>query len=66
MKTNKRLICKMIQKSMIQYNHEPASIPLNDEEYDRLADMVLKALKETPALDLHEIIEDIVYDYLTS
>ncbi|HLO10692.1 MAG TPA: YqzH family protein [Pseudoneobacillus sp.] len=60
----KKLILKMIQNSFRQYKHNLDSIPLNERDYDELYEQIIEIKKETDA-DLHDIINDVIYEFLT-
>ncbi|MFC3882815.1 YqzH family protein [Bacillus songklensis] len=61
----KKLIYKMIRNCFIQYNHLSESIPLSEKDYEDLYAKINKRSAQEPDSDLHEIVQDIVYDYLT-
>lgn len=54
----------MIQNSFRQYKHNLDSIPLNERDYDELYEQIIEIKKETDA-DLHDIINDVIYEFLT-
>jgi hypothetical protein len=62
---NKKLIFKMIQKGFVQYNHPPESLPLTEQDYEELFEAVCSRVQNEAESDLHDIIQDLVYDYLT-
>lgn len=62
---NKKLIYKMIRNGFLQYNHLAESLPLTEADYEELFDEVRKRMSQDAASDLHEIVQDIIYDYLT-
>ncbi|WP_246942440.1 YqzH family protein [Bacillus pinisoli] len=61
----KTLIEKMIRNSLYQYRHTIDSIPLAKRDYDYLYERILKIYLNGEE-DLHEIVEDVVYEYLTN
>ncbi|WP_456278413.1 YqzH family protein [Bacillus sp. AK128] len=61
----KPLIEKMIRNCLYQYQHTDESIPLSENDYSYLYERVLTIYKSSKG-DLHEIIEDVVYGYLTN
>ncbi|QOR65370.1 hypothetical protein IM538_16285 [Cytobacillus suaedae] len=62
---DKKLIHKMIRNCFYQYNHDLDSIPLSSREYDDLYDKISKAIEEDKNADLHDLINDVVYEYLS-
>ncbi|MBE4910391.1 hypothetical protein IMZ08_20325 [Bacillus luteolus] len=62
---DKKLIHKMIRNCFYQYNHDLDSVPLSEREYDDLYDKVSKAIEEDKNADLHDLINDVVYEYLS-
>jgi hypothetical protein len=62
---DKKLIYKMIRNSFLQYNHLAESIPLTEEDYEELFEEVHKRMDQDIESNLHEIVQDIIYDYLT-
>ncbi len=62
---DKKLIHKMIRNCFYQYNHDLESVPLSLGEYDELYDKILKAIEEDKTADLHDLINDVVYEYLS-
>lgn len=61
----KKLLYKMIRNGFIQYNHLAESVPLSEEDYEELYKEIHERMKREPESDLHEIVQDIIYDYLT-
>lgn len=59
------LLKKMIRNCFCQYNHNFDSIPLSSIEFDILCAKVLKAKEDNTCLEIHDIIQDVVYEYLT-
>lgn len=55
----------MIRNCFYQYNHDLDSVPLSEREYDDLYDKVSKAIEEDKNADLHDLINDVVYEYLS-
>ncbi|PLR76403.1 hypothetical protein CU633_15670 [Bacillus sp. V3-13] len=58
---DKKFIFKLLQNCLRQYQHE---LPLSEEDYDHLYGKIIEQQKETDA-DLHDIVNDVVYEYLT-
>jgi hypothetical protein len=61
---SKQLIEKMIRNCFYQYQHTLESVPLSQTDYDQLSDKVLQLYTEDS--DLHDIVQDVVYEYLTN
>lgn len=59
------LIKKMIRNSLYKYQHDDASIPLTTADYEELYKRILHMYEEGKE-DLYEIVEDVVYEYLTN
>ncbi|UAL45932.1 YqzH family protein [Sutcliffiella horikoshii] len=61
----RNLVKKMIRNCFIQYQHDFESVPLNEEEYEKMASEVNQLTSEDPALDVFEVVQDVVYEYLS-
>ncbi|MCH6268403.1 YqzH family protein [Neobacillus citreus] len=61
---DKKLIVKMIKNCFKQY-YEADSSPIGDKELEELVTRILQTKNEDPTADLYEVVNDIVYDYLT-
>ncbi|PLR84536.1 hypothetical protein CVD25_04885 [Bacillus canaveralius] len=59
---DKKFIFKMIQNCLRQYQHE---LPLSEEDYDNLYQKIVGQKQEEADVDLHDIVNDVVYEYLT-
>lgn len=59
------LLKKMIQSCFYQYNYDLDSIPLSSHEFELLCAKVTKIKEDDTCLEIHDIIQDIVYEYLT-
>jgi hypothetical protein len=62
---DKKLIWKMIQNCFKQY-YSDAELPLNNEDMDMLCNQILKIKSEEPGIDLYEVVNDRVYEFLTN
>ncbi len=62
---DKKLVVKMIRNCFKQYYSEAGSLPMDDKELEELADRILIAKKEDPSVDLYEVVNDMVYEFLT-
>ncbi len=61
----RNLLKKMIRNCFIQYQHDFDSIPLSDVEYEKMAEEVKKMINLNQESDVHEAINDAVYEYLS-
>ncbi|WP_078379941.1 YqzH family protein [Sutcliffiella halmapala] len=61
----KKLLKKMIRNGFIQYRHDPESVPLSDDDYERLVGEVAEKLNEDTTAEVFEVINDVVYEYLS-
>ncbi|UOY93904.1 hypothetical protein MUG87_07285 [Ectobacillus sp. JY-23] len=61
---NRLLLHKMIKARFYQYDCEKDALPLSEEECTTLANQIWKEYQRTGD-DLHELIEDAVYEFLT-
>lgn len=55
----------MIRNSFLQYSHLAESLPLTEPDYEEMFHIVSQRMENEAETDLHDIIQDIVYDYLT-
>lgn len=62
---DKELIRKMLQKCFVQYHHE-GSLPFGEAEFDEIHIKIVEQKKEEPEADLHDIINDAVYEFLST
>lgn len=60
----KKLIVKMIKNCFKQY-YEPDSMLLSEQDLEELTKRILQTKAEEPAADLYEVINDLVYEFLT-
>ncbi|PLR99834.1 YqzH family protein [Bacillus sp. T33-2] len=63
---DEKLIRKMIEKCFRQYRHESDELPLNEQDYKILCRKIAEMKANEPGADLHDIINDAVYEYLTN
>lgn len=56
---------KMIRNCFYQYNHDLDSIPLSNNEFEILCAKIIKIKENNACLEIHDIIQDVVYEYLT-
>ncbi|MDQ0161443.1 YqzH family protein [Bacillus alveayuensis] len=60
-----KMMKKMIQRSFHQYGCDSFA-PLSEEEYERLIKRVLEKKEKEPKEEWYEMVEDIVYEYITN
>jgi hypothetical protein len=61
----KKLIRKMVQKCFVQYRHDD-SLPFSEAEFEEIYEKIVELKNEEPETDLHEIINDAVYEFLAN
>jgi hypothetical protein len=62
---DKELIRKMVQKCFVQYRHD-GSLPFGEAEFDEIYIKIVEQKNEDPEADLHDIINDVVYEFLAT
>jgi len=62
---DKKLIRKMVQKCFVQYRHDD-SLPFREAEFEEFYQKIVELKKEDPEADLHDIINDAVYEFLAT
>lgn len=55
---------KMIRNCFIQYQHDLESVPLSEEDYIRMTAEITEIL-QTEETDVFEVVNDVVYEYLS-
>ncbi|MDQ0269337.1 YqzH family protein [Cytobacillus purgationiresistens] len=61
----KRFIYKMVQNCLKQYMEEPSSIKAESEAFTEMYEKIIDCHKKDDKSDLNEIINDVVYGYIT-
>jgi hypothetical protein len=61
----KKLVVKMLKNCFKQY-YETDSIPISAQDLEWLTNRILEWKKGEPAADLYEVINDVVYEFLTN
>jgi hypothetical protein len=61
----KKLVIKMIKNCFKQY-YETDSIPVSEQDLEQLTDRILEWKKGEPGADLYEVVNDVVYEFLTN
>lgn len=60
---NRKLILKMVQNCLKQYNEDGDSITLNSRTFEEIYNKIVAAKQVDD--DLHDIVNDVVYGYIT-
>lgn len=61
----RNLVKKMIRNCFIQYQHDWESVPLSEEEYEKMAEEIKELIANDPESDVFEVVQDAVYEYLS-
>ncbi|MEH7236967.1 YqzH family protein [Bacillus sp. JJ1562] len=61
-----KFIRKLIRNYFYQYKHDSDSVPLSEQDYKVLIENIKKQQGIEIEAELHEIINDVVYEYLTT
>ncbi|WP_404442898.1 hypothetical protein LG307_13645 [Sutcliffiella horikoshii] len=61
----RNLVKKMIRNCFIQYQHDWESVPLSEEEYEKMAEEIKELIANDPESDVYEVVQDAVYEYLS-
>jgi hypothetical protein len=64
LKLDKKFILKMVQQSFKQYHRDLEIDPLLEKEFVQLYEQIIQIKEQTNA-DLHDIVNDVIYEYLT-
>lgn len=62
---DEKLLQKMIRNCFLQYHHDLDSVPLTAKEYTELINLIKKEKESNPDQDIYDLINDLVYEYLT-
>ncbi|MEH7333747.1 YqzH family protein [Neobacillus drentensis] len=60
----KKLVVKMIKNCFKQY-YEADSLPVDEKDLEALVNRILQTKDEEPNADLYEVVNDMVYEFLT-
>jgi hypothetical protein len=60
-----KLLKKMIRNCFIQYQHDFDSIPLSEDDYEKMSEEVRRISEEDSSADVFEVVNDVVYEYLS-
>ena len=62
---DKKLVIKMVQNCFKQYKHERDGLPLNEKDYEELYGRIMYIKENEKNAPLNDIINDVVYEFLT-
>ncbi|MBT2656486.1 hypothetical protein J7E81_14795 [Bacillus sp. ISL-18] len=62
---DKKLVVKMIKNCFRQY-YETDSLPVSEQDLTKLTNRILEWKKGEPTVDLYEVVNDVVYEFLTN
>ena len=62
---DKKLVVKMIKNCFKQY-YETDSLPISEQDLDLLVNRILQTKGEEPTANLYEVVNDVIYEYLTN
>ncbi|GAM16335.1 YqzH family protein [Mesobacillus selenatarsenatis] len=62
---DKKLIRKMVQRCFVQYRHDD-SLPFGEAEFEEIYEKIVELKSDVPETDLHDIINDAVYEFLAT
>lgn len=63
---NEALIRNMIRNCFYQYHYTKETLPLSESDYKQLLGEVQRMQRNQPNAELYEMIEDVVYEFITS
>jgi YqzH-like protein len=62
---DEKWLTKLIRNCLRQYGYDPESLPLNDSEWKQLREKILFAITNDEEMDVYEIVNDVIYEYIT-
>ncbi|MBN6888328.1 YqzH-like protein [Cytobacillus horneckiae] len=62
---DQRLIYKMVQNCLKQYMEDPSSLKMDSDAFAEIYEKIKTSQNEDLDSDLNEIIDDVVYGYVT-
>lgn len=62
---DKKLIRKMVQKCFVQYRHDD-SLPFGEAKFEEIYEKIVELKSDEPEADLHDIINDAVYEFIVT
>jgi len=60
----KKLVIKMVKNCFKQY-YEADSTPISEKDLEELVNRVFQIKEEEPTADLIDVVNDVVYEFLT-
>ncbi|WP_210365657.1 YqzH family protein [Bacillus sp. REN3] len=63
---DKKLIRKMVQKCLVQYRHDDDALPFSERDFEEIHGKIIDLKEREPEAELHEIINDVVYEFLVT
>jgi len=60
-----KLLIKMINNCFLQYSHDIDSLGLSPTELLELCKKIINEKENNPDIEIYELVNDIVYEYLT-
>ena len=63
---DKKLLKKMIRNYFYQYNYDVDSVPLIEDEYEKLYGEIKRKHQNEPSADISDLVNDVVYEYISS
>jgi hypothetical protein len=63
---DKKWIRKMVEKCFRQYSTEEELLTLTPEELEDIERKIIEMKAKEPNIDLYEIVNDVVYEYMTN
>ncbi|WP_449536851.1 YqzH family protein [Ferdinandcohnia sp. Marseille-Q9671] len=63
---DEKFIRKLIRNYFYQYQHDSDSVPLSEEDYRGLIIKIKKRQNAEPEEALYDIINDVIYEYVTT
>jgi hypothetical protein len=64
-KMDEKLLKKMIRNCFSHYCHDMDIFPLANDDYEQLYRKIILEKEKQPDIELYELINDLVYEYLT-
>uniref|UniRef100_C5D422 YqzH-like protein n=1 Tax=Geobacillus sp. (strain WCH70) TaxID=471223 RepID=C5D422_GEOSW len=62
---DEKWIKKLIRNCFLQYGHDTESLFLHDFEWKQLCEKILLEKTNHEDMDMYEIVNDVIYEYIT-
>lgn len=62
---DEKWLAKLVRNCLLQYGYDTESFPLNDSEWRQLREKILSAKTNDEEMDMYEIVNDVIYEYIT-